>query len=187
LPRNNRSVYQYNIGISTSHFATNSGQDSNNSPIATSFTKWVPYIKIVLREKDTQSTTRRWFDLRSFIITEGNFNYAKKAADNAIDAVYYPVSVTNTHRYFNQYSYHVENNRVLYPYHYQLQLQHSESFYKTSITGNYWFNYEKGGGLNVRVYGCKFGYIGEKTIQKINDNYIYQPKLTAVGGNEDYS
>jgi hypothetical protein len=39
----------------------------------------------------------------------------------------------------------------------------------------------------MRVFAAKFGYIGEKTLSKQFRTQVYQPKLTAVRGNEDYT
>lgn len=39
----------------------------------------------------------------------------------------------------------------------------------------------------MRIAAVKFGYIGGKTPLKEANTYVYQPKLTAVRGNEDYT
>jgi hypothetical protein len=39
----------------------------------------------------------------------------------------------------------------------------------------------------MRITAIKFGYIGGKTFLKQASTYAYQPKLTAVRGNEDYT
>ncbi|WP_315816467.1 hypothetical protein [Paraflavitalea speifideaquila] len=41
--------------------------------------------------------------------------------------------------------------------------------------------------MQVRVFAAKFGYIGGKTNDKVSRAYLYQPKLTAVRGDEDYT
>jgi hypothetical protein len=65
------------------------------------------------------------------------------------------------------------------------QVQQAASFYRVNITGNYFFNYESSGGLDIRVFGAKFGYLGGRSISR--DLTAYEPKLTAVRGNEDYT
>jgi hypothetical protein len=75
----------------------------------------------------------------------------------------------------------------LYPYDAQLQIQQGSEFYRINLTGNYFLNYSTGGGLNVRMFAAKFGYLGEKTPAKALETGIYQPKLTAARGNEDYT
>jgi hypothetical protein len=41
--------------------------------------------------------------------------------------------------------------------------------------------------MQVRFFAAKFGYIGGKTDLKEFETSVYQPKLTAVRGNEDYN
>ena len=71
----------------------------------------------------------------------------------------------------------------MYPYSYQLQVQQGDGFYRVNAEGNYFFNYAKGGGLHVRLFAAKFGYIGERN----NTAYLYQPKLLAGNGTDDYT
>ena len=75
------------------------------------------------------------------------------------------------------------NYRVLYPYNYQLQLQQGDGFYRLNATANYFFNYQKGGGLNARVFAAKFGYLGNKK----GSAYLYTPKLLGGTGQDDYA
>jgi hypothetical protein len=75
----------------------------------------------------------------------------------------------------------------LYPYDVQWQLQQGKGFYRATVTGNYFFNYSKNGGMQVRAFAAKFGYIGERTLAKESEAAIYQPKLTAVRGEDDYT
>jgi hypothetical protein len=69
----------------------------------------------------------------------------------------------------------------------QLQLQQGDQFFRASMNGNYFFNYSKGGGMNLRLFAAKFGYIGGKTSAKEFATIPYQPKLTAIRGDEDYT
>jgi len=121
--------------------------------------------------------------LRSYWISEKGLNYVFRQSDNTS----YPVEGGSKTRYINQLSYNTDNSRALYPYNFQLQLQEGKEFYRAGATLNYFFNYPAGGGLKMRVTAIKFGYIGGKTPLKEASTYIYQPKLTAVRGNEDYT
>jgi hypothetical protein len=62
-------------------------------------------------------------------------------------------------------------------------LQQGDGFYRINITGNYFFNYAKGGGLQARIFAAKFGYMGARNFTA----YLYQPKLLAANGTEDYT
>jgi len=88
-------------------------------------------------------------------------------------------------RYLNQLSLLIRDDRVLYPYKALLQLQQAANFYRADLIANYFFNYEKGGGLDLRFFGSKFGYLGNRSLAE--DLSRYQPKLTAVRGSEDYT
>ena len=71
----------------------------------------------------------------------------------------------------------------MYPYNYQIQLQQGKGFYRFNLTGNYFFNYSNGGGLQARVFAAKFGYTGTRNYTA----YLNQPKLLAANGAEDYT
>jgi hypothetical protein len=77
-----------------------------------------------------------------------------------------------------------QNNRALYPYDYQLQVQQAKNFYRINVTGNYYLNYAHGGGMQVRLFAAKFGYIGTRNYF---ETYRYQPKLMAEQGSDDYT
>jgi hypothetical protein len=171
------------VGISGAAFSMNDGVDSNGNKVFAKFSKIIPSFRLVLNNKDERSTLKRWFDLRSYLINERNLNYVFKQSDNSI----HPEEGKNAFRYINQLSFTGENFRALYPYRYRLEIQQGEEFYRAAVTFNYFFNYANEGGLKMRIAAVKFGYIGGKTPLKEANTYVYQPKLTAVRGNEDYT
>jgi hypothetical protein len=176
-------ISQVAVGVNGARFSTNDGIDSNGNKVFSNFSKLVPSLQVYFNNKDARSAKRKWIDLRSFLINETGFNYVFSPIDNTS----YPEKGERKSRYINQLSYNSENNRVLYPYKYQLQVQQGKEFYRAAATLNYFFNYPKGGGVKMRVTAVKFGYIGGKTSLKQSNTYVYQPKLTAVRGNEDYT
>jgi hypothetical protein len=104
------------------------------------------------------------------------------------DGNYYPSeSGSYSTRYLNQLHLRVDNYRTLYPYDGELQIQQGKGFVRSSFTGNYFLNYQKGGGLQARIFAAKFNYLGGKTSSKEFGTFIFQPKLTAVRGYEDYT
>jgi hypothetical protein len=178
-----RKISEISAGISGAAFSMNDGIDSNGNKVFAKFSKLVPSFRLVLNNKDARSTLKRWFDLRSYLINERGLNYVFKQSDNSI----HPEEGKTTFRYINQLSFTGENYRALYPYRYRLEIQQGEEFYRAAVTFNYFFNYANEGGLRMRVAAVKFGYIGGKTPLKEANTYVYQPKLTAVRGNEDYT
>lgn len=166
--------------FSAERFSSKSSIDTLGKKIFESFFKFVPGIRVSFRHP-TLSHVSSNIDLRLFYIGEKKFDkYVTKAGD---PENVYPSSFTNTNRYITQFSYNYYNNRILYPYQYQLQFQQGKEFYRFNLNGNYFFNYSRGGGMSVRAFGAVFGYIGAKS----NDAFIYQPKLLGVRGEEDYT
>jgi hypothetical protein len=81
--------------------------------------------------------------------------------------------------------YRVTNYRVLYPYHYQLQVQQGQTFYRINLSGDYFFNYPTGGGAGVRLFFAKFGYLTQNNAARYA-TVRFQPKLLGNTGEEDY-
>ncbi len=171
------------FGINGSRFSTLSGIDSNGNKLFGGFYKISPSVRFTFKNENARSTVEKWVEFRTYIIGEKAFNYVKKSSDSN----YYPTSQNYATRYLNQLTFNIEDYRVLYPYNVQLQLQQANEFYKINFTTNYFFNYSQGGGMNVRFFAAKFGYIGEKTLTKQFETEVYQPKLTATRGDEDYT
>ncbi|CAN5395024.1 hypothetical protein BH11BAC3_BH11BAC3_29180 [soil metagenome] len=170
------------IGLNGERFSTNHSLDTNQQNIYERFYKLVPYLKIYFKSKP-RSSGLSWIDIRTYFISEKQFdNYDYIAGSDSF--LLYPNSTTKSSRYINQLSFNRENNRVLYPYNYQLQLQQGKGFYRVNITGNYFFNYSKGGGLSARVFAAKFGNIGNDPTYF---TYQYQPKLLSADGTDDYT
>jgi hypothetical protein len=140
-----------------------------------------PSIRLTFKE-GPKSQQDRYIELKSFIINEKNFDkYVTKSTDNLT----YVDSIAKEHRYVNQLTFNQSNNRVLYPYNYQLQLQQGKDFYRVNLTSNFFFNYAKGGGLSLRFFAAKFGYLNDK--ENNFSSFYYQPKLLGVTGQEDYT
>ena len=160
-----------------------SGTDSSGHALTGGFYKVVPSIRLIFKNKIARSQLEKSLEFKTFIIGEKNFDYVLKSSDN----MYYPQEQKYSTRYLNQLSFNIEDYRVLYPYTASFQAQQSNDFYRIQFTGNYFFNYAKAGGLELRFFAAKFGYIGDKTTQKEFETTNYQPKLTAVRGTEDYT
>jgi hypothetical protein len=178
-----QKIKHIELAVSGAKFSTNDGVDSNGSKIFSGFYKIVPTLKIDFANKSLLNTTHKWIEWKTYFIAENNFKYVL----NSVDSNYYPSAGAYSTKYINQLTFGVDNNRVIYPYDAKLQVQQSSSFWKASFTGNYFLNYAKGGGANVRLFAAKFGYIGSRTSAKLYENYRYMPKLVAVKGNYDYT
>ncbi len=171
------------ISLSGARFSTLSGIDSNSNKIFSGFYKIVPGIRFTFKNKTPRSSLEKWIEFKTYFIGESAFNYYRKSTDSN----YYPSKQNYSTRYLNQLTFNIEDYRVLYPYNVQLQMQQASNFYRLNFTTNYFFNYAKGGGLDVRVFAAKFGYIGGSSTSKGFETALYQPKLTATRGDEDYT
>ncbi|HZE84500.1 MAG TPA: hypothetical protein VE035_09335, partial [Puia sp.] len=171
------------LGLGGSRFSSVAGIDSNGAKLFGGFYKIVPSLRLTLKNQDALSTSEKWVEWKTYFIGEKTFtDYVQKSTDS----IFYPLAPKKyAFRYLNQFSLDLEDHRVLYPYKALLQLQQASAFYRVNLTGNYFFNYSKGGGMDMRIFAAKFGYIGSKS--SLNDIYRYEPKLTGVGGNEDYT
>lgn len=180
LPLDGR-ISKVAIGISGARFSTRQSLDTNDQKIFENFSKIVPSLQLYFRHHP-RSEKNSWIDLRSYLITEKNFSaYGYKA--NSDSSVSYPLATANTNRYILQLSYNVNNHRKLYPYNYQLKYQQGKGFYRFDLNAEYFFNYSKYGGLNVRLFASKFGFIGSPDYEA----YLYRPKLLAATGSEDFT
>ncbi len=170
------------LGLTGSRFSTISGIDSNGKKIFGGFYKMVPTLRLTLKKQDPRSTLERWMEWKTYLIGEKGFDsYVLKSSDSN----YYPVTGKYDFRYLNQLSFGIEDQRALYPYQALLQFQQAGAWWRINFTGNYFFNYERGGGLALRLFAAKFGYIGGKNAGV--DLSSFQPKLTGVTGGEDYT
>ena len=171
------------LGLEGAKFSDLSGSDSNGNKLFGGFYKIAPSLRFTFKNKTARSTIQKWLEWKTYLIGEKTFSgYVQKSTDSLA----YPAAVGPYHfRYLNQLSFNIEDNRVLYPYRALLQIQQGDRFYRINFTGNYFFNYEQGGGLDLRFFAAKFGYLGGTSSSL--DLSIYQPKLTGVSGSEDYT
>lgn len=169
------------VALAGARFSTKRSLDTTGKSIFENYHKIVPSLRFYFSHPP-RSTKESFVDLRTYMIGEKRFTDYKYITGSDSVAVY-PTAFINTNRYLNQLTYSMANYRVLYPYNYQLQLQQGEGFYRLNVTGQYFFNYEKGGGANARIFAAKFGYIGNKKA----GTYLYQPKLLGGTGEDDYA
>jgi hypothetical protein len=176
------AIQKVELGLSGDRFSTLSGIDSNGSKLFGGFYKIVPSLRLSFRKASPRSTQKNWIEWKTYLIGE-------KALDKYVlkttDSIYYPTPGKYAFRYLNQLTLNIQDERVLYPYRALLQFQQAASFYRINFTGNYFFNYENGGGMGLRLFGAKFGYIGSRDATQ--DLSSFMPKLTALRGSEDYT
>ncbi|MEO6254013.1 MAG: M1 family metallopeptidase [Ferruginibacter sp.] len=179
-PRNNGQKFE--IALAGATFSGDNFTDSTNTTHAQRFFKIVPSLKYVFANKYPRSSMTKYIQWKTFLINEQGLSFTRDTI-NQVDVITYPTES----RYVNQLRFVVENNRVLYPYKGELQVEQGEGFARLAFTGNYYFNYAKGGGMNVRVFAGKFFYLGDKTFIKQFETDRYHLNMTGPKGHEDYT
>lgn len=177
-----QGLQKIQFGLGLARFSTVNGTDSNGHQLTGGYYKITPSVLLVFPNGNAHNTFQASLEAKTYLIGEKALdNYVLKTADS----LYYPTPGKYSFRYLNQLSLQIKDSRVLYPYKAILQLQQAPNFYRINFTGNYFFNYANGGGLDIRLFGAKFGYLGGQSASE--DLSPFEPKLTAVRGNEDYT
>jgi hypothetical protein len=170
------------MALAVSSYSRNDFIDSNNKKTTLRFSKIVPSFKYVFANKNPRSTLSRYVQWKTFFIREQGIKFRRDTVEQK-DIITYP----SDSRYINQLRFVLENNRVLYPYSAQLQAEQGRDFARLAFTGNYFFNYAKGGGFNVRLFAGKFFYLGQRTVRKEAATAIYHLNMSGPVGDEDYT
>ena len=157
-------------------FSVNNYQDSSGHTTYLNASKIVPSVLIVFRNKNRQSTIVKYIQWKTFFISERSLLFTRDTVTQNFN-----ISYPTYYRYVNQLRFVVKDARMLYPYNAEIDAEQGDGFARTTFTGNYFFNYRKEGGLNVRFF---FG----KYFHKANDyNDQYFLDLTGPRGGEDYT
>ena len=146
------------------------------------YSKLSPQIRVSFHNNNPRSQLSRFVQLKTHFINKDALQFSW---DSVLKKNLYSV---NTHtRTIAQLRFVTDNSRALYPYRYELQFDLSKDFGRIAYTGNYFFNYPKGGGLNARWFAGKFFYTGDKTSRKRGNTDPYQLNMSTPKGYEDYT
>jgi hypothetical protein len=174
-------VDEVEAGITGSAFSYIDGVDTNGNKVFGKLLKVVPYVKFKLPSRTPK--VEKTLVFKSYIINEKDPEFVRYS----VDSFFYPSEGEYVTRFVNELTFDYFKKRILYPYSARIQLQQGLTYYRLNATGNYFFNYPKYGGMNVRVFASKFGYLGSlSTLDKFR-TVPFQPKLTAVRGGEDFT
>jgi hypothetical protein len=170
------------LSLSAAKFTGDNFKDSTGTKNNQPFTKLVPSFKFTFANKDARSTLTSFVQWKTFFIEETGLQFARDTNLN-IDIISYP----KESRTLNQFQFVLSDSRVLYPFDVAVQLEQGKGFVRTNVTGNYFFNYAKGGGLNVRLFAGKFFYTGDQDFLSQFRTERYHLNMTGAKGNEDYT
>lgn len=185
----NNTFQKINVGVSGSTFTINRFTDPDGIKTFSSFYKIVPAIKLVLKEKNPRSTLNRFIQFKTFLISEDALNFYRDTIIGSGNdtTILNKVGTISENRTLNQLRFVAENFRALYPYRGELKIEQGKSFIRAAFTGNYFFNYAKEGGLDVRFFAGKFFYTGSKTFLKQFETDRFHLNMTGPNGAEDYT
>ncbi len=170
------------LSLSGETFTVDDFTDSTGTKNYLGFSKLVPSVKLVLKNKNSLSKVTKSIQWKTYLIKETGLLFTRDTI-NQVDVISYPT----INRYLNQLKFTLENNRALYPFMASLQGEQGKNFIRLAFDGNYYFNYAKGGGLDVRLFGGKFIYLGDKTIFKQFETDRYHLNMSGAKGYEDYT
>jgi hypothetical protein len=176
------AIRKTEISLSAEKFSMDEFTDSTGAKNYLKFSKIVPSIKLIFRNKHATSSMKKWVQWKTFFIQETALSFLKDTVLHE-DIIRYP----KTKRYLNQLTLALENNRVLYPYSANIIAEQAKDFLRFAFEGKYFFNYPKGGGMNARLFAGKFMYLGNKTIYKQFETDRYHLNMTGANGYEDYT
>ena len=174
--------------LNGSSFSMNSFEKDDGQIVTASFQKVVPGIRLTLNQKNARSNMSRYIQWKSFLINEESFRISYDSVFTPPDTIINQhVNLVSENRTLHQLKFVFENFRALYPYKAEFNIEHGKDFVRTAFTGNYFFNYPKEGGFDVRVFAGKFFYLGSKTYTKQFDTERYHLNMTGPNGYEDYT
>ncbi|MET0636156.1 MAG: M1 family metallopeptidase [Chitinophagaceae bacterium] len=176
------------IGLSSALFSINKITDEQGNNTFLRVKKLVPGIRFTKKENNPRSQRNSYVQFRTFILGEGQLGFYRDSVFTGIDTtVFTRFTANNETTVINQIKLVTENTRTLYPYKAQLRIDQSKFFLRAAFTGNYFFNYSRAGGLDVRFFAGKFFYTSTKTISKQFATDRYHLNLSGPDGSEDYT
>ena len=170
------------VGIAAASFTVDNFIDSTGKANIQPYSKVVPTVKYVFAKSHPRSTLNRYLQWKTFFINETGLLFKRDTVLNVFN-----ISYPKTNRVVNQLKLVVEQNRVLYPYRGSLEINQGKDFVRAGFTGNYFFNYAKEGGLDLRLFAGKFFYTSDNSFSSRFATDRYQLTLSGAKGYEDFT
>lgn len=181
-------IRRTDLFVNASTFNMDRYTDPDGKKNLMSFTKIVPGVRFTFRQKDPRYSIQKYIQWKTFLIGEEGIRFYRDTTINGTDTtIQSKYKMLRNNRYLNQLSFVVENSRALYPYSGELKIEQADGFVRAAFTGNYFFNYPKGGGLEARLFAGKFFYTGSKTLSSQFNTDRYHLNMTGANGYEDYT
>lgn len=182
------AIRKTDIFLNGATFSMNEFIDSFGKKHITAFRKMVPGIKFTLKEKTAKSTARKYIQWKTFFITEDNFRFGTDTVvTNSDTSLRQKISLVKNDYTVNQLQFTYQNTRALYPFKYQFSIEQINELVRPTLTINYFFNYAKSEGLNLRLFAGKIFYVSGRTESKGFKYDRYALNMTGPNGYEDYT
>lgn len=170
------------VGIFQNMFTTGKVQPEGVETIYLAANKISPYLQFTFAEKNDISKRTRKLGYTFFYI---NNQHLLSVYDSVQQK--YNFSKKNTPEYIQQLQYIHANNRVLYPYQLKFTAMQTNGLGRLSAEANYFLNYAKGGGLNIRGFAGKLMYLKDKTQTDPRVLHNWLLNLSGNTGGEDFT
>jgi hypothetical protein len=182
------AIRKTDIFLNGATFSMNEFVDSFGKKHITAFNKIVPGIKFTFKEKDPKSPVRKYIQWKTFFINEDNFRFGTDTLIiNSDTSLRQKISLVKNNYKVNQLQFTYQNTRALYPFKYQFSIEQINELIRPTLTINYFFNYAKSEGLNVRLFAGKIFYMNGRTESKSFKYDRYALNMTGPNGYEDYT
>lgn len=178
-------LQRIHISLSGMRFTSNQFADTAGNNYFTGFSKLVPSIKWVLREKDARSTRERFLQWKTFLINEDFLRFSRDTLPGGNTVM--RVGKETGSRYLNQLRFVMQDTRALYPYRAELLAEQTSAFIRLSFTGNYHFNYNNKLGADLRFFVGKFIYLRTPTVTDRFRSSRFHLNMNGPRGREDYT
>ncbi len=176
------------VFLNASRFSMDEFTDTAGNRISMQFSKLVPGLRFTFREKNERSTARKFLQWKTFLINEEWLSIRPDTLFNGTDtALILRYLTPREDRYVNRLQFVYENSRALYPFSVELRVDQAKDFVRPTLNLNYFFNYPKEGGLQLRLFAGKFIYLEEKTLTRQFQTERYHLNMTGPNGYEDYT
>jgi len=181
-------IRKADVFVNGSSFSMDDFADTSGKKIFMRFTKLAPGLRLTFREGTARSSVEKYVQWKTFLINEQRLRISQDTiftgGDTALVLHYNTPWQKST---INQLKFVYQDFRTLYPFDLTLTIDQAKDFVRPTVTANYFFNYEKGGGLSVRFFAGKFLYTGDKTIKKQFETDRYHLNMTGANGYEDFT
>ena len=170
------------LSLSGSSFTADNFKDSTGKTNHQPYYKIVPALKYVFAQPDGKNRRYSFVQWKTFFIQETGLSFQRDTVEH-VNIIRYP----KINRYVNQLKFSYEDNRKLYPFRAEIQIDQGEKFIRAGFTGNYYFNYAESGGLNLRLFAGKFVYLQDRTYMNRFYTDAFHLNLSGAKGYEDYT